>query len=387
MINKRNAIVLCVGNFDSATGYAWLLIEKLWTIAAVIGRELSIDTIACYPSITEVNPILKDAGIIVYKHRFTVTGLIGCFGSFKFIRNNHVNYLYLSDRPTICWCYPIYHMAGVHKIIIHDHTPGYRAPATGLKKLIKGAINRMPWISADYVIGVSPYVCERLEKVNCVPGDKIKCVTNGISDSRYIKDYTTTRIVSELVDGTEVKSDVVKIVTVARVNRYKGIDFAIRVIHQLISRYNIVDIQYDIIGDGPDIEEFKNLAKFLKVSKFVKFLGKRTDVEVLLPGYDIALHPSRGEAMCLAIIEYMRSALPVVVSTNSSVSSILEKDEDSLFYTEDRLEDCSLKLRGIICSHSLRKRLGLSARRNYLNRYREVTMVSRFEEVLKNIFP
>ncbi len=90
--------------------------------------------------------------------------------------------------------------------------------------------------------------------------------------------------------------------------------------------------------------------------------------------------------MCLAIIEYMRSALPVVVSTNLSVNSILEKDEDSLFYSEDRLDDCSLKLRDIICSHFLRERLGLSSRRNYLNKYREVTMVSRFEEALENIF-
>lgn len=174
--------ILCVGNFDSGTGYAWRLIEKLWTIVADVGNEKDLITIACYPSITEINPELVKAGISVDKYHIATRGIKACGCSFSYLKKNGVKYLYLTDRPVFSWCYLAYRLAGVKKIIVHDHTPGYRSPVVGLKKAIKSIINRLLWITADLAIGVSPYVSERLKVVNCLPQRKIQCVTNGIKD-------------------------------------------------------------------------------------------------------------------------------------------------------------------------------------------------------------
>jgi len=364
--------ILCVGNFDSGTGYAWKLIEKLWTIVAMVGDKMELETIVCYPSISEINPVLDEAGISVRKQNITSGEWCGFFKSLKFIRSNRIKYLYLTDRPALSWCYLLYRILGVKKIIIHDHTPGYRVPVVGIRRVIKKIRNRIKWVTADNVIGVSPYVCQRLELVNCIPLNKIQCVTNGITDSLKIKDYG--------LDSPQL----VRIVTVARVNYYKGIDFAIKVMQLLVDECDLTCLQYDVIGDGPELETFKELAKALGVERNINFLGMKSNVEDLLPNYDIAFHPSKGEAMCLAIVEYMRASLPVVVSSNPSVNSILKENEDCLFYEEANIQAAVAKIKSLVHASAERERLGTIARVRYEENYKAELMEQHFKSCISS---
>jgi len=365
--------ILCVGNFDSNTGYAWKLIEKLWTYISEMGSEKDLETIAAYPSVSSINPSLVESDISVIERNFPTTGLRYCFSNCRFIKENKISILYLTDRAVLSWHYIFYRAVGVKKIIIHDHTPGFRSPLIGLKAKIKKVINYLPWITCDLAIGVSPYVCERLELVNQYPKNKITCVTNGMPATQHIKTF------NPLVAGSKIR-----IVTVARANYYKGIDFAIRTIANLVHGENMNNIEYVFIGDGPDLLEFKKLAKTLNVENHVVFMGKRSDVEELLPTFDIALHPSKGEAMCLAIVEYMRAGLPVITSDNLSVNSILKNEQDSLFYTEFSEQSAVKTLKRLVADHALRTKLGLFGNSRYNDFYSEDTMKSNFRETLKS---
>src|SRR5690625_7175583 len=116
----------------------------------------------------------------------------------------------------------------------------------------------------------------------------------------------------------------------ARANYYKGIDVAIKVMHHLVHTAGISHLHYVLYGDGPNLDEFKALADRYKVMDYITFAGAVSDVPDRLLSCDIAFHPSRGEAMSLAILEYMRAGLPVVASDNPSVSSALVHDEFAL---------------------------------------------------------
>jgi len=374
MIRENDGAILCVGNFDSGTGYAWKLIEHLWTVAAEVGDEAGLSTLACYPTLSEINPVLNKAGIVIKQHWLETKSISRCFKSLQFIRKNKIRYLYLSDRATLSRCYFMYRLAGVKKIIVHDHTPGHRPAVTGIKKAVKTLINYLPWITVDYAIGVSPYVCERLALVNRVPEKKILSVTNGIDDCSNVKKYPVS------------SEELVRLVTVARVNYYKGVDFAIHSIHQLVQHCQITNIQYDVIGDGPELDTFKALVKTLGIEAYVNFLGKQSGVAALLPEYDIAFHPSKGEAMCLAIVEYMRAGLPVIVSTNPSVNSILQENKDSVFFQEGELSSAVDCLSGLVKDATLRQELGLSARARFETQYRAVLMDASFKSSLSSLF-
>ncbi len=368
----KDDAVLCVGNFDSGTGYAWRLIELLWINISLVTKKKYRRCIVIYPSITNINLDLINSNICVEAFKFETKNIIGINRTLKFIIKNRIKVLYLTDYPVISLSYFMFRLVGVKKIIVHDHTPGYRHPVNSLKKIIKIILNNISIITADAVIGVSPYVCSRLEAVNCFPKKKIYSVTNGISDTDYIKNYNYI-------------NKIIYIVTVSRINQYKGLDFSIRVMQILINEFNIKNIIYEIVGDGPELGKFKKLTKKLGLNNYIKFLGDRLDVEEILPNYDIAFHPSKGEAMCIAIVEYMRASLAILTSTNISVNSILVKNEDALFYTESDLYSAARVLLKAIKSSRLREELGVKARVNFLNKYRSKNMIDQFGYVLEKI--
>lgn len=364
--------ILCVGNFDSNTGYAWKLIESLWVQLSKVGHEKDYRTIACYPSMSIVNPMLLEQEIPILVHDFSCTGFLSTFRTIQFIRNNNVTVLYLTDRPSFSIAYLFFRISGVKKIITHDHTPGYRPPLTRLRMTFKKIRNRIPFVTIDTAIGVSPYVCQRLEDVNGVSSNKIQQVINGVQNCTHTK-------IQECHDNKFT----FKVVTVARANYYKGIDFALKVIHDLVRRKGL-DVHYTLIGDGPDLDAFQQQAIELNISDNVSFLGTQHNIGQRLPAFDIAFHPSRGEAMCLAIVEYLRAGLPVVCSTNKSVNSILECGVDSLFYQEQSVNSAAEEILKLARQPELRMVMGVAARRNYIDKYQESKMMDSFSAVIDN---
>ena len=368
----KNRKLLCVGNFDSSTGYAWFLIQRLWCYINTHVLEESGTCMACFPSVSNYPKILEECRMPVDEFDLSFSSLKQSLRSLSYLLRNRINIVYLTDRSTHSWSYLLLHLFGI-KIIVHDHSPGYRPPVRGVKRSLKKIINAVGVFSVDAAIGVSPYVCRRLAEVNCLPQKKIHLVTNGIEDSEYYKRYLSEKALENKVT----------IVTVGRVVEYKGIGFALEVIQDLVTSVPEVDIRYVVVGDGPDLNKYITLAEELGITEKVEFLGKRTDVPKILAQCDIAFHPSKGEAMCLSIVEYMRAALPIVTSTNISVNSILEENLDSLFYKEEDISDASGKIRVLIYKLNKREALGCRARENFLGKYRIEEMVRAFTSVLK----
>lgn len=367
--------ILAVGNFDSNVGYAWRLMERFWCELSSIGGERGYKTHICFPSVSEIPPCLKQAQCNVEKLDFTATNLFLLIAQIQFILRNNIKILYLTDLPTFSFRYVLFRLAGVRKIIVHDHTPGVRVAPKGLKKRLKQLANRLPLLSCTAAFAVSPYVGARLVTVNGVPKEKVYCVTNGID---LPENQETT--------GLPVKPKApIQIITVGRVSAYKGIGFALRVIGQLVKDRDLPTFEYVIVGDGPDRQRFEQLAHELGVEDICHFIGNVNDVPERLEKAHIAFHPSKGEAMSLAILEYMRAGLGIVVSDNPSVNSALTPDEDALIYPEDDLEAATTAIKKLVGSEEARERLGLRARKNLLAHYSSQAMMERFRESLVNV--
>jgi len=366
---SRKSGVLAVGNFDSNTGYAWKLMERLWCELSVFFEVKNYQTFVVFPSVSEIPECLTEHGCIVEQEDFTSKSLGSVVRQAKYIRNNAIKIVYLTDQGTYSLRYLIFRLCGVRKIIVHDHTPGMRTRPGFVKRFLKGIPNRLPLISCSACFAVSPYVKQRLIDVNCVPPGKVHCVTNGIE-------------VKDLKPNVREKGELVRIVTVGRASYYKGIDFALRVIRSLVFEHECRNIQYSLFGDGPDMGAFRRLAAELEIEPYVAFCGAVNNVAEMLETCDIAFHPSKGEAMSLAILEYMRAGLPVVASNNSSVSSTLEHDHDSVIYQEGDVEGAVNALLGLIKSSECRNRLGKSGRSKVEKEFSTEAMLARFGRAL-----
>lgn len=368
----RKPGVLAVGNFDSNTGYAWKLMERLWCELSVFYEVKKYQTYIVFPSVSEIPECLIEHNCIVEQEDFTSRSFRSVIRQASYIKRNSIKTVYFTDQETKSFRFFIYRLCGVREIIVHDHTPGMRTRPGLIKKLLKAIANRLPLFSCTACFAVSPYVKQRLIDVNGVPSSKVYCVTNGID-------------VSNLKPTAKEEGEVVRIVTVGRASYYKGIDFALRVIQSLVFERECRNIRYELFGDGPDIEAFKKLAAELELEPYVVFRGAVSNVAEKLETCDIAFHPSKGEAMSLAILEYMRAGLPVVASNNPSVSSTLQHDHDSVIYQEGDVGIAVDALIGLVTSSEYRNRLGNAGQGRVEKEFSTEAMLLRFRQALLGV--
>ena len=366
---SRKPGVLAVGNFDSNTGYAWKLMERLWCELSIFFDAKNYNTFVVFPSVSEIPECLTEHNCIVEQADFTSRSLRSVMRQAIYIKKNSIKVLYLTDQETKSFRFFVYRLCGVRKIIVHDHTPGVRTRPSSIKKSLKALVNRLPLFSCTACFAVSPYVKQRLIDINGVPPGKVHCVTNGIE-------------VTNLKPAARKEGELVNIVTVGRASYYKGIDFALRVIRSLVFEHECFNIRYNLFGDGPDLETFKNLTAELEIEAYVIFHGAVSNVAEKLETCDVAFHPSKGEAMSLAILEYMRAGLPVVVPNNPSVSSTLEHNYDSLIYQEGEVGSAVDALLRLIKSSDYRNQLGSSGQTKLASEFSTEAMIARFRQAL-----
>lgn len=130
------------------------------------------------------------------------------------------------------------------------------------------------------------------------------------------------------------KNQVFRIVVVGRLlHESKGQDLVIDSIGKIISEKNI-NIQIDIIGEGPSKEFLTNLVDKYDISKYVNFLGlqDRTYIYDNLKEYDLLIQASRHEGFGLTVVEAMAAKLPVLVSNIDGPIEIINNGEFGFYF-------------------------------------------------------
>jgi glycosyltransferase involved in cell wall biosynthesis len=350
-----------VANWDSNEGYAWWLMESFWVALAERYRD-TLRPIVAYPSISEIPAAVAASPLEVELADFSRFGFGTVFRQLRYLRSRSVRALYLSDQPNWHWAYLLFRLAGVRTIIVHDHTPGVRVPPSGLKRVLKRVLARLPWVNADGYIGATEYIRSRLVQVTCLPEKKCFSAPNGIPAVAPPQVSIHDRI--GIPEGRSV------IVTAARANHYKGGLFALQAFVHLREETPDLDWHYVFCGDGPNLEAFRAGAREHGLEDRVSFPGRVEGVTELFESCTAAFHPSRGEVgYSLSILEYMRGGLPVLVPDNPSVCEATDDGETGLVYAEGDAEAAAAALARLLCDPAATERMGAAAREAVHRKY------------------
>lgn len=358
--------VLLVANFDSGVGYAWWLMESFWVkLADYYCRQYQV--ILAYPSISSLPPAINQAPLLAVEQDFNDTRFCQVIVQCRFLRRNKVCTIYFSDQATWHWRYALYRICGVRLIVVHDHSPGLRAPARGAKARLKRLVHRWLWLAADGYIGATEFVRQRLIEVNCVTQSKCFVARNGLPPLISSPKVVDLHVFFQIPTGRKI------LIMCGRAQRYKGVDFVLRCMKHLLSE-DRENLHFLFLGDGPDLSLFVDMSSEMGIANYCTFAGRRRDVPDLLEGADIAIHPSRGEVgYSLAILEYMRAGLPVVVPDNPSVCAATEHKISGMIYPEGDVQAAVEILQQLVNDNALREKLGARARREVRKFSLEVT--------------
>jgi len=289
----------------------------------------------------------------------------------------------LTDHGFRSWRYLILRLAGVKRIVVHDHTPGDRPRIRGIKGVLKAIANRLPGVTADRIVAISPLMKIRHLENARVPLARIATVTNGIP----IRDLLPGSR-ERLIAAAGIPPSAFIMVGIGRLSAYKNFDFSVRCLARLVAESPSIDAFLVLIGDGPERAGLANLAADLRVTERLVLLGKVDDAWPLLCGCDAVLHPSRGEGLSLAILEAMAASKPVVVPDIPSVCQTVNNGQNGLIYRDGEVQDAVGALSRLASDPKLRDSLGIDARAKVIREHNIERMLASFRrEVVDVLVP
>lgn len=264
------------------------------------------DAARCVPEFLAVNEvgrfadIIRDAGCKV--HTLQAAGRFGqlrqmarlfCAERFDVV-HTHNTHPHINGSIAARW-------AGVPIVVNTRH--GQRA-GHGWKSR-----TQFRWAShlVNKIIAVSDDAAQLCVESDGVPRPKVLRIWNGID----IDDFQFSGPANAPVA-----------ISVARLSVEKDFPTLLRAISIAIQA--IPDLQLKLVGDGPERGKLEQLARELKLSGHVEFLGDRHDVPQLLTQAGFFVSSSLTEGISLTLLEAMAVGLPVIATRVGGNSEIVD---------------------------------------------------------------
>lgn len=240
--------------------------------------------------------------------------------------------------------------------IVHSHFGLYSLNCALLKKIKAfngkfivsfhgGDVNATPKIHgkdiykpvfevADMFTVNSNFTAQQAIGLGC-PEEKIERLPVGLNISRYRPSLNKYK-----------NGDTIRLLTVARLTEKKGIEYSIKAFSRATKNLN--NVEYTIVGEGPLEVELKDLVGRLRISNKVKFMGSKTQAEILSlydkshifvlssvtakngdrEGQGLVLQ--EAQAMGLPVVSTFHNGIPEGVLDGKSGFLVPERDVDIL---------------------------------------------------------
>jgi len=192
----------------------------------------------------------------------------------------------------------------------------------------------------------------------------------GTDPAQFAPGHATGEVRSRLGIG-----DAPYLLTVARLVPHKGQDVAIRALARLAAE--LPTLRYVIVGEGPDEQRLRDLARSLDIDTRVVFAGPLRDDALpavyagaaVYVGLSRLLPPINVEGFGISFVEAAASGVPSVAGDSGGVRSAVLDAETGFVVppeAEGRVADA---IRRLMVDEPLRRRLGALAREAALQRF------------------
>jgi len=120
--------------------------------------------------------------------------------------------------------------------------------------------------------------------------------------------------------------------TIASFYKTKGYPYLIEAVKILAQENSplLEDHNFVLIGDGPEMDNIKNLAKESSVDKYFHFLGDKDEAYKYLPAFEAFILPSVKEGLPYTILEAGLAKVPIIATRVGGVGEIIKDHETGI---------------------------------------------------------
>ena len=154
------------------------------------------------------------------------------------------------------------------------------------------------------------------------------------------------------------------IITVCRLVPWKGLE-------ELVSCAIELNLRLAIVGDGPLLDDLRNLAQ--KFQSSIKFLGsiKNDEVQDILNSSRIFVLNSSYEATSYALIEAKMCGLPVIAKKSDGSTTLIQDSIDGFVVEPNTVQDLKYCINKLIVNEEIMNDFGVEARKDALRRFNQ----------------
>ncbi|MFC1475187.1 glycosyltransferase family 4 protein, partial [Candidatus Zixiibacteriota bacterium] len=221
---------------------------------------------------------------------------------------------------------------------------------------------------------------EEITKFGYIDKRQVEVVPICIPDNtRQSKDEAR----QSLIDKYDLPTDVIISITSGRLVEQKGHEFLIEAAVEVVSKYP--QIRFLLLGDG-HLEEFlKQKIKQYKLEPNFIFAGMQDNIDLELNGADIMIHPSRKEPFGIAVLESMRSGLPIVASKVGGIPEVVSEGECAFLTEVGDYKILAHKIIELLDNPDKMTSMGLKGRERYERVFKLDNMIDQLEKIYNEV--
>lgn len=194
----------------------------------------------------------------------------------------------------------------------------------------------------DYRLAKEKFYCN----VEYIPGV-------GIDLSKFIPRTESSYIANRKKIG--ISNSNFLITYIAELSDRKNQKVLIDAMATLCEKY--CDFRLYLIGDGPNVEEYKKLVKQLNLEDYVVFTGYQSDIIKYLYASDILVSSSKQEGLPVNVLEGMSIGLPIIVSDCRGNNDLIKNGYNGLIVENDS-KNFEYAIEKLFLDKNLREKLG-----------------------------
>ena len=252
-----------------------------------------------------------------------------------------------------------------------DYTKSDSALVSTIARIYSDTLGRMALIMSDTNIAPSESAARFISKFTSKPSEVIY---RGMPFDEIEKIKPDTKLTEKFQNK--------QIVTyVGRLISGKGIIDLVK----SIAKINRDDFVLLVIGDGPEDENLKKMAKNLNIENKVEFLGAKPFDEVLgvLKVSDVFVNPSYNEGLPTTVLEAGVCKCAIVATDVGGTKEIITHQKSGILIQPKDIENMAASIEELLKNESKRKAFGDSAKKEIFERFNWEKSVNQYIEQIE----
>jgi glycosyltransferase involved in cell wall biosynthesis len=214
------------------------------------------------------------------------------------------------------------------------------------------------------IICISEELSELLIEVG-VDSGKIEIISLGVDVYKFKPD-------DKISLKKQLKIEAGKIILyVGRLDKLKGVDYLLRAIYELRTKYGTSDInlQVVIIGKGSEVNNLQKLSRNLDLQEIVTFKGelRGKELEDWYSVADLFILPSLTEGKPVVIYEAMSSECAVIATNVGGIPDQVKDNHTGLLFEPEDMDALANKIKYLLDNEDVMKKMGENGRKLVIN--------------------